>query len=29
MAVTMKLARVLPVRAWAALTRRLANPAEG
>jgi short-subunit dehydrogenase len=29
MAVTMKLARVVPVRAWSALTRRLANPAEG
>lgn len=29
MAVTMKVARLLPVRAWGVLTRRLANPAEG
>lgn len=29
MAVTMKAARLVPVRLWAALTRRAANPAEG
>jgi short-subunit dehydrogenase len=29
MAVTMKLARLLPARAWAAITTRLSNPAEG